>query len=88
MELNISFAAGGPGARCLDGFSETPQPPNNALHADEARADARDLHAELAPALLVAGTAPVLDQMGDGATLALELLVASVAPALDQVESH
>ena len=45
-------------------------------------------HAELAPALLVAGTAPVLDQMGDGATLALELLVASVAPALDQVESH
>ncbi|XXR56030.1 GIY-YIG nuclease family protein [Sorangium sp. So ce385] len=46
LERNVSFAAGGPGARCLDGFSETPQPPNNALHADEARADARDLAGE------------------------------------------
>ncbi|KYF72465.1 hypothetical protein BE17_11650 [Sorangium cellulosum] len=41
--------------------------------------------AELAPPLLVAGTAPVLGPRGEDATLAPELLVASVAPALDQV---
>ncbi|WP_437745819.1 hypothetical protein WMF39_12805 [Sorangium sp. So ce1504] len=44
--------------------------------------------AELAPALIIAGAAPVLGQMGDGTTLALELLVASVAPALGRVESR
>ncbi|WP_437507353.1 hypothetical protein [Sorangium sp. So ce1099] len=44
--------------------------------------------AEFAPALLVAGTARVLGQMGDDATLAPELLAASVAPEPGQVESH